>query len=253
MSEIQIINQYRQNVEAVQKDKNVFNSLAEYTFKDFDKNNIPKALLKAQLMGFKIEDFLTGNIYAIQFWNKDKNAYDFSIIASIDSCRKIAMKSGQSGKSEPKYEFDENKKVVSCSVTIWKDNGHEKGYTQTVYFNEYNTGKNLWVKKPMTMIAKVAEMHALRMAFPEQLSNHYIGEEMEKETVVDVTESVDIEKTVVSQETIDQVIIQIEKSKGLKSLTEYYKSLDPEILQEEQVIEAFKAKKEKCQKIKDIK
>ena len=39
------------------------------------------------------------------------------------------------------------------------------------------------------MIAKVAEMHALRAAFPEELAQAYVEEEYEREAVIDVTES----------------------------------------------------------------
>lgn len=43
---------------------------------------------------------------------------------------------------------------------------------------EYNTGKSNWAKMPGTMIAKVAEMHALRAAFPQDFSGMYSPEEM---------------------------------------------------------------------------
>ena len=58
-------------------------------------------------------------------------------------------------------------------------------YSATVYFSEYNTGKQQWVKKPRTMIAKVAEMHALRKACPEELSQSYTEEEIQKENTGD--------------------------------------------------------------------
>ena len=55
-------------------------------------------------------------------------------------------------------------------------------YTATVYFDEYTKGRDLWKSKPRTMIAKVAEMHALRMAFPEQMEKHYVEEEFDAES-----------------------------------------------------------------------
>ena len=45
---------------------------------------------------------------------------------------------------------------------------------------EYNTGKGLWSKMKETMIKKVAEVAALRMAFPDQLSGLYSQEEMDQ-------------------------------------------------------------------------
>ena len=67
-------------------------------------------------------------------------------------------------------------------------------YSATVFFSEYyKTGKNgkpsLWDTKPRTMIAKVAEMHALRMACPEELSKAYIEEDYDQEAVVIPPES----------------------------------------------------------------
>jgi phage recombination protein Bet len=45
---------------------------------------------------------------------------------------------------------------------------------------EYNTNKAEWAKKPETMIQKVAEAAALRMAFPDELGDAYTPEEMAK-------------------------------------------------------------------------
>ncbi len=58
---------------------------------------------------------------------------------------------------------------------------HRKGrkpYYTEVPMDEYNTGRNQWAKMPGTMIAKVAEMHALRGAFPQELNGMYSSEEM---------------------------------------------------------------------------
>lgn len=168
---------YREKVSEIMKDKTVFNDLLKNTFKGLDASNVPQALIQGQMRGFSIQDFMVGNVYAIGFWNKELNKQDFSLITSIGHARKVAMRSGQSGKSEPVWTDDEHGKIVSCKVTIYKHGGHEGGYTATVYFDEYNTDKNQWKTRPRTMIAKVAEMHALRMAFPEEMSEMYSEEE----------------------------------------------------------------------------
>lgn len=54
-----------------------------------------------------------------------------------------------------------------------------KPLTERVAFSEYNTGKSTWAQKPATMIRKVAIVHALREAFPDNLGGMYIKEEME--------------------------------------------------------------------------
>lgn len=193
------IKEYRENISKLKKNEEIYASLVMHTFSEMkgkkDKKGnslIPQALMEGQMKGFSIEDFMKGNVYALPFYSSNDNAYTYSLTTSIDYMRKQAMRSGQTGKSSPEYTFveTENKKEnkrfgeqkpETCTVTVWKEGGHDKGFSATVYFDEYDTGKNLWYSKPKTMIAKVAEMHALRMAFPQELQNHYIAEEKEKD------------------------------------------------------------------------
>lgn len=58
-----------------------------------------------------------------------------------------------------------------------------KPYYAEVSLQEYNTGKSSWNKMPATMIAKVAEVHALRNAFPTEFSGMYVAEEMDEEGI----------------------------------------------------------------------
>ena len=53
-----------------------------------------------------------------------------------------------------------------------------KPYYSEVPLAEYSTGKSNWQKMPGTMITKVAEMHALRGAFPQEFQGMYSSEEM---------------------------------------------------------------------------
>lgn len=48
----------------------------------------------------------------------------------------------------------------------------------SVNFSEYNTGKSSWNLRPAEMIVKVAAVHALREAFPEDLATFYDAAEM---------------------------------------------------------------------------
>lgn len=49
-----------------------------------------------------------------------------------------------------------------------------------VTLDEYSTGKSNWLKMPATMIRKVAYVHCLREAFPEDFQGLYTPEEMGK-------------------------------------------------------------------------
>ena len=92
------------------------------------------------------------------------------------------MKGGQVGKKAPTFTEKEDGRIETCTVTVQKKiDSYIGDYTATVYFSEYDKGRDNWKTKPRTMIAKVAEMHALRMAFPEELSETYIEDEFREE------------------------------------------------------------------------
>jgi len=161
--------------------KEVATALLETTFKGLDMLKMRQALLEGMMRGFSFKDFLEKNIYAIPFKSSKTNSVGYSLVTSIDYARKIAMRSGLAGKSEPKY-VEKDKQLESCTITIKRNVAGVSGdYTATVYFREYSTGYNLWATKPYTMLAKVAEAHALRSAFPEEMAKVYLEEELQKE------------------------------------------------------------------------
>lgn len=172
MSTLEVINQ---EVSTELANEATQRALLATTFKGLDALRMRQAILEGRMRGFEFKDFLEKNVYAIPFRE------GYSLATSIDYSRKIGMRNGVVGKSAPVFE-EKDGKIVSCTITVKrKVNDYIGEYTSTVYFDEYNTGKNLWVSKPRTMIAKVAEMHALRSACPEELAKAYIEEEMEKE------------------------------------------------------------------------
>lgn len=157
----------------------VLNALVSTTFKGLEVNNVKRALMEGMMRGYTFKDFLEKNIYAIPYGNT------YSLVTSIDYARKVGMRSGVIGKTKPEFE-EKDEKIISCTVTVKRKlDDHVGEYTETVFFDEYNTGRNLWKTKPRTMIAKVAEMHALRMACPEELSQSYTEEEVQKEATIE--------------------------------------------------------------------
>jgi hypothetical protein len=172
------IQQFNEEVSRELANKDTFNMLVATTFKGLNETNMKLAIVEGMTRGFTFKDFLEKNIYAIPYGD------GYSLVTSIDYARKVGMRSGVVGKSEPTYEVDVNGKIISCAVTIKKSVGNIVGdFSARVYFSEYTTHENLWTKKPRTMIAKVAEMHALRMACPEELSHLYTVEELEQNKV----------------------------------------------------------------------
>ena len=184
---VKIQNEIKRELE----DKKVLDALISTTFKGLKVPQVYLAIQEGMIRGFKFKDFLEKNVYAIPF----KDGY--SLITSIDFARKRGMRSGVCGKSAPAFD-EKDGKIISCTITVKrKVGGYVGDYTATVYYDEYAKpglyGKqSLWDTKPHTMIAKVAEMHALRMACPEELAENYIVEEMEKEKEPERAE-VDIE------------------------------------------------------------
>lgn len=163
------------------------NTLLAVTFKGLNPTLAKRAMLEAMLRGMTLQDFFQKNVYAIPFKSKEGDTY--SLVNSIDYMRKVGMKSGVVGTSKPEYEVaklpDGKEKIVSCTVTIQRKVDEYVGsHSATAYFDEYNTGRQQWASKPRTMIAKVAEMAALRKACPEELAQAFIEEEYDQNTQV---------------------------------------------------------------------
>lgn len=165
-------------------------ALLENTFKGFNLPMMKQAILEGIMRGFTFGDFLKKNIYAIKYGNS------YSLVTSINDSRKIGMKSGVVGVLAPVYVDKQDGAILTCSVTVQKKvDGYVGDFTALVYFDEfYKAGntyngvytKSMWDKMPRVMIAKVAEMHALRKACPEELAQAYIEEEMKEEVIKEV-------------------------------------------------------------------
>lgn len=159
-------------------DQSTLNTLMTITFNGLKPETAKRAAMEATMRGYTFKDFLEKNIYAIPYGDK------YSLVSSIDYYRKVGMRSGVCGSSAPVFEMvggdQRTGNIFSCTITIKKvlPNGTIGEFASTAYMAEYNTGRNLWISKPRTMLAKVAEMQALRKACPEELAQAYIEEEM---------------------------------------------------------------------------
>ena len=202
--------------------REIMKSLIATTFKDFSEVMVKSAIVEGMMRGFEFTDFLQKNVYAIKYNSKDGPTY--SLITSIDYARKVGMRSGVIGKSAPEYVMTDNPKIpLSCTITIKKSVGNMTGeFTETVFFDEYTTGKNQWITKPRTMIAKVAEMHALRQACPEELAKAYVEEELQQEADP---------KPKVTEEDLIAYEEKLESAKDLKELAKFWSDLPYEVKQ----------------------
>lgn len=178
MTQIQLINEEINR--EIFADQATVRALLATVFPGFTELQMKQAVFEMRVRGIPLEDIFKKRVYAIKYGEK------YNIIFSIDYARALGMKNGIAGVDAPVYE-DKDGKIISCSVTVKRKVGEYVGeYTAKVYFDEYSTGRNLWQSKPRTMIAKVAEMHALRKACPEELDKAYTEEEMQQGSVIDV-------------------------------------------------------------------
>lgn len=170
-------------------------------------------------------------IYALPFNTKVKDAYGkdtgewavkFNIVIGIEGMVTIAENTGQyGGTTRPEYEFDDKGQIVSCTIGVHKVvQGILVTSEQTVYFDEYNTGKNLWASKPKTMIKKVAHAHALRAAFSATKGLNIV-EEIERDDVIDMDANGNITKTNSSAD----IQKAVKDCKTIEELQQYYDAL----------------------------
>lgn len=210
-------------------DPETLKSLLDVTFNGMEASVMKRALMDGMIRGFTFKDFLEKNVYAIPYGSK------YSLVTSIDYSRKIGMRSGVIGVTEPVYEMEaDGKTPIACAVTVKRRVGQDIGeYTAKVYFNEYSTNQNLWKTKPRTMIAKVAEMHALRKACPEELSQSFVEEEFQKPEAPVHTVALDL----------DELRVRLQECMSLDELEKVWADLPgdakPALKEEKERVKSF--------------
>ena len=164
-------------------------------------------------------DPLRRQIYAFVFSKNDPKKRRMSIIVAIDGFRTIADRTGayRPDEDEPTFEIDPSLKsplnpigLVKATVRVWKhSHGAWHKVTASAYWDEYApikdewaegedgrrrpTGKQTldttgnWGKMPRLMLAKVAEALALRKAWPDDFSNVYAAEEVDRSRAAEMT------------------------------------------------------------------
>lgn len=115
----------------------------------------------------------------------------------IDGARLIAQRTGRYAGQDGPYWCGEDgvwKDVwlsttnpLAAKVSVYLMDV-ERGTPAVAHWKEYNQpNSDMWRKMPALMLAKTAEMLALRKAFPQELSGLYSSEEMAQADVIDVT------------------------------------------------------------------
>ena len=135
-------------------------------------------------------DPLMRQIYVVKRRVRGQDKMTFQV--SIDGSRLVADRSGcYAGSDDSMFTYassDENQGTpLTATVTVWKlVHGIRCAFTATARWSQYFPGEELgfmWRKMPHVMLAKCAEALALRKAFPAELSNLYVKEEMDQAAV----------------------------------------------------------------------
>lgn len=226
----------KQELNAIVQDQETLKQLVSTTFNGLSVEVAKQAMLEAMFRGFKLDDFLKKNVYAVKF------GQGYSLVTSIDYARRIGQKNGIVGTKRPEYTYKTEQKdgkdvqvVEACTVTILKrfEDGYIGEFEAEVDFAEYyQPGKtyngsytpSMWDKKPKTMIAKVAEMHALRKACPEDLSQMYDESELQREMVHVTATTVEV-----PEELISDWRDQITQADDQESLQRVWSNVPPEV------------------------
>lgn len=165
-------------------------------------------------------DPLRRQVYAMVFSKDDPKKRRMSIIVGIDGFRAIAERTGnyRPDENEPLIEYDPALKshtnplgIVKATARVWKfAHGSWHPVTGVAYWDEFApvkdewaydveagkrkpTGRSTldgnWPKMPRVMLPKCAEAQALRKGWPDDFSNVYAPEEVDRSHMSDMLPS----------------------------------------------------------------
>lgn len=129
-------------------------------------------LYRCQNMG--LDPLKPGMVHFIKYGNNPG-----TMVVGIDGFRSRAAATGKHRGTKRGILRDAKGACIGAWAEVYRADW-EHPAREEVSFREYSTGKSGWAKMPETMIKKVAECAALRMAFPDQLGGVYAPEEMDQ-------------------------------------------------------------------------
>lgn len=129
-------------------------------------------LYRCQSMGF--DPLKSGQIHFVKYGTGPG-----TIVVGIDGLRTRAARSGKLNGIKRGTVRDEKGQAIGGWAEVYRTDWAHPARSE-VALDEYSTGKGPWAKMPTTMIQKVAESAALRMAFPDDLGDLYTNDEMDQ-------------------------------------------------------------------------
>lgn len=135
-------------------------------------NELKLFLYRAENLG--LDPLKPGQIHFVKYGNNPG-----TVIVGIDGFRGKANRTGKLKGIKRGVLRDEKGKCIGAYCEVFRSDWDQPA-REEVPLSEYNTGKGNWSRMPETMIKKVAEVAALRMAFPDELGGVYAQEEMDQ-------------------------------------------------------------------------
>lgn len=128
-------------------------------------------LYRAKKMG--LDPLKMNQIYFVKYGQNPG-----TIVIGLDGFRSIAAKTGKHVGTKRGVIRDDSGKCVGAWCEVYRSDWKEPA-REEVSLHEYDTGKAMWARMKETMIKKVAEVAALRMAFPDDLGGVFADEELD--------------------------------------------------------------------------
>ena len=129
-------------------------------------------LYRANSMG--LDPLKPGMIHFVKYGNGPG-----TIVVGIDGFRAKASATGKHSGTKRGVIRDDKGLCIGAWCEVYRSDWLQPA-REEVSLREYDTGKGPWAKMPETMLKKVAEAAALRMAFPDELGGVYSKEEMDQ-------------------------------------------------------------------------
>ena len=126
----------------------------------------------------ELDPLKPGQIYFIKYGSRPG-----SIVIGIEGFRSKAARTGKLSGIKRGVLRDANGVCTGAFAEVCRSDWDHPAYEE-VLLSEYNTKQSTWNTMPETMIKKVAEAAALRMAFPDDLGGIYIQEEKDQESIL---------------------------------------------------------------------
>ncbi len=169
--------------------------ITEVVAKNATPEELKLFLYRCKNMG--LDPLKPGQIYFIKF----NSSQPGTMVVGIDGFRSLASRTGKHMGTVRGIIRDDKGRCIGAWAEVhrsdWKHPAREE-----VSLGEYNTGKSQWARMPETMIKKVAEVAALRMAFPDDLGGIYAPEEMEQANQHQPPETQRTQPVLVAKETV---------------------------------------------------